>query len=292
MPVGTGQPPAAAARLYSPLVPDHGKLMHLFLVAEDGGALAHLHPETSDTVSFRAALPPLPPGSYRLFGDITHESGLAQTLTTWVELPAVEPSTNGSAGASRSVGVRSQAGRALLQATANPASVADLDDSWLVGEPGTDGRALLEDGSVMTWARGDGAILAGTPAPLDFRVTAPDGTPAALEPYLGMAGHAVVVRDDGSVFIHLHPLGTISRSSQMAFEIRTGADSVAGSLAPRLTVADSARSAHAAHTSGGNELTFPYAFPTEGRYRVWVQVKREGRVLTGVFDAQVGAASP
>ena len=34
-------------------------------------------------------------------------------------------------------------------------------------------------------------------------------------------------------------------------------------------------------------LSFPYAFPKPGHYRLWVQVKRAGRILTGTFDAQV-----
>jgi hypothetical protein len=288
MPVGTGQPANAVARLYSPLVPDHGKLMHLFLVAEDGRALAHLHPETTDTVNFRAALPPLPAGPYRLFGDITHESGFAQTLTTSVALPADGGALrNGASSGGPSAGAPRPA-----TPTPAPAAVTDLDDSWLVGEPAEEGRAVLEDGSVMTWEHGDEPIVAGMPAPLHFSITAPDGAPAVLEPYLGMAGHAVVVRDDGGVFIHLHPLGTISMSSQMAFELRTEADSLVGSLAPRLAAADAERSTHADHVGGSPDLTFPYAFPSAGRYRVWVQVKRAGRVLTGVFDAEVDETSP
>ena len=34
-------------------------------------------------------------------------------------------------------------------------------------------------------------------------------------------------------------------------------------------------------------LDFPYEFPKPGRYRIWIQVKPVGRVLTGVFDADV-----
>jgi hypothetical protein len=34
-------------------------------------------------------------------------------------------------------------------------------------------------------------------------------------------------------------------------------------------------------------LSFPYEFPRPGRYRLWVQVKIDGQVRTGVFDTDV-----
>jgi len=102
---------------------------------------------------------------------------------------------------------------------------------------------------------------------------------------MGMAGHAVVTRDDGSVFVHLHPSGTISMASQMAFQMRQPGDSVGGKLAKRLTVAE-------ARAMGGplaptNTVAFPYAFPKPGNYRIWVQVRKNGRILTGAFDVPV-----
>jgi hypothetical protein len=35
------------------------------------------------------------------------------------------------------------------------------------------------------------------------------------------------------------------------------------------------------------EVSFPYGFPKAGLYRIFVQIKRSGRVQTGVFDAHV-----
>ena len=140
----------------------------------------------------------------------------------------------------------------------------------------------------MEWQT-DGVIAEGKPATLRFTVRNADGSPAQLEPYMGMPAHAVVARDDGSVFVHLHPMGTISMASQMAFAMRQPGDTIAGTLGKRLSAAEMSTMQHAPVTVG--TVSFPYAFPKAGSYRIWVQVKLSGKVTTAVFDARVGSGS-
>lgn len=251
------------ANSFTPLIPDHGKLMHLFLIRDDLGAIAHLHPSSKDSVVFPSDLPPLPAGRYRVFADVVHESGYAQTLVA-------------------SVGIDSTT--AALPAA--PASASDPDDSWFTGPVQRGARSVtLADGSVMTWTGARNSIPAGEDASLRFEVRNPDGTRAALEPYMGMAGHAVVATDDGSVFVHLHPSGTVPMAAQMSFEMRQPGDTVRGKLGARISAAEHAMMS--APMEAVSEVAFPYAFPKPGNYRVWVQVRKGGRILTGAFDAPV-----
>jgi hypothetical protein len=258
---------------WTPLMPDHGKLMHLFLVREPGlDAFAHLHPlAAAGQREFVAALPALPAGAYRVYADVVHESGFPQTLVDRVTLPA-------AAGTS--------------PAAAGPA--ADPDDSWRTAEPlertAVRGPRLsrLEDGGTMLWHQEPLAV--DREATLRFEVRAPDGRPALLEPYMGMRSHAVITRDDGKVFVHLHPMGSISMAAQEAFtrrEREEGTAGTAGTVGMEMAGMDHG-------LVGGSEngtVSFPYAFPQPGRYRIWVQVKSGGRVLTGVFDTVVGSSA-
>ena len=251
---------------WSPLVTDHAKLMHLFLVRDpDMGALAHLHPTTKDSVHWTNPLPPLPPGRYRVFGDIVHESGFARTMVTTVDVPENSD---------------------FSRPTGGNAPTLSQDDAVYLGGAAPGDTAKLADGGTVVWERGTEPLMAGTPAPLRFSIREAGGAPAVLEPYLGMAGHAVVLRDDGTVFIHLHPMGTVSAASQATFAIRQQGDTVTGEIGRRIAADDSAM-AGMAHTIAISTVSFPYAFPRPGRYRIWVQVRTQGNVETAAFEAEV-----
>src|SRR5688572_5534654 len=81
---------------WTPLIPDHGKLMHLFLV-RDGkpGAFAHLHPVPRGKEEFEVPLPPLPAGPYHVYADVTHEDGFSETLIATAEIPAASSAMKG-----------------------------------------------------------------------------------------------------------------------------------------------------------------------------------------------------
>jgi hypothetical protein len=250
---------AAFNALNSPIAPDHGKMMHLFLVSEPGmEQFAHLHPSQPDSLTFVAEVPALPAGKYRLFGDITMENGLSLTVTNTVTLPDAQ----GTVASSDSDDV------VMSASTATPIAAG--------------AKQPLEGGYTIEWT-GDSLLASGRPVDLKFVVRDSHGGVASLDPYLGMAGHAVVIRDDASVFIHLHPMGTVSTAGQEIFKARDRGDTTSrgrlqsDALAPM--------SMTGMHMNG--DVAFPYEFPKPGRYRVWVQVKPAGKVLTGVFDVTV-----
>jgi hypothetical protein len=229
------------------LIPDHNHLMHLYVFRiPEMDLVWHLHPERTGDAAFTQALPSMPAGRYALYGDIVHENGFPETAVTELELPEItgRPLAGDDAGG---------AGPPLVKA----------DYNSLV--------APLSEGYRMVWERGHAAYHPRQPYEFRFRVEDSAGRPAAgMELYMGMQGHAAFVRNDRSVFAHVHPSGTVSMAA-------LGLTAEAG--------------AHAGHQMAYSGLpavvSFPYGFPKAGAYRIFVQVKRAGKVETGIFDARV-----
>ena len=109
---------------------------------------------------------------------------------------------------------------------------------------------------------------------------------------MGMISHAAVLRSDGQVFSHLHPSGNFSMAAQTFFDDKMarelGAEAICG---PGGNSADSVKSKHLPRRTPieGNEsaITLPYEFPAAGDYRLWVQFKSTGKVMTAIFDTTV-----
>ena len=109
---------------------------------------------------------------------------------------------------------------------------------------------------------------------------------------MGMAGHAEFVRSDLSVFAHVHPDGSVPMAAVQLADATLAKNAAipAASNPPATTEMKMPGMAAMPGMSDGPlapEVSFPYGFPKPGLYRIFVQVKYNGRVETGVFDAQV-----
>ena len=229
------------------LIPDHGHLMHLFLLrAPQMDRFYHLHPQRTENGAFIQQLPALPAGHYQIFADIVRASGFPDTMTAEIDLPDVpgQPMTGDDSAAT---------GPTLPTSTQSSNTFA------------------LSDGGRIVWERDSTPIHAQMPVWFRFRVEDGQGEPAQdLQPYMGMAGHAEFVRFDRRVFAHVHPEGSVAMAALALANPSSGqSDSMPGM----------------AHVS--SEISFPYGFPKPGDYRMFIQVKRAGRVETGIFDVKV-----
>jgi hypothetical protein len=107
------------------------------------------------------------------------------------------------------------------------------------------------------------AATAGQESELAFNVVH-DGEPVEVEPYLGADGHLVALREGDLAFLHVHPMGGSGEHGGDGDE-------------------------HGAETSesAGGGIRFMTEFPSEGRYRLFLQFKHEGEVHTAEFTREV-----
>lgn len=269
------------------LVPDHGKLMHVFLVRQpDLGVFAHLHPMRSAPGTFSANLPPLPAGNYQLYGELTFENGMNQTLLGDVALPKIAADPELAPATTLIKAGDVVCGFQMTTGALYSAGIRDADDSWHMegtapAHQSNEPLPVIRNGRMASRLMGGysllfenaGAVMDGRENSLRFAAFAPDGSEAVIKPYMGMAGHAAVRRSDGSVFVHLHPSGSFSMASQEVFQ-RGNSSSQMNSVG--MAGEDSTR------------VSFPYRFPKTGSYRLWVQVRISGQILTAVYDLVVG----
>ncbi|HEY6273972.1 MAG TPA: hypothetical protein VIX19_18475 [Terriglobales bacterium] len=229
------------------LVPDHGHFMHLFLVRV-----------------------PQMDRFYHLHPDRTGDQIFSE------QLPAL------AAG-------HYQVFADIVRASGFPDTmIAEIDLPDVPGQPTTGDDSIatapalpdatqssnsfeLADGGRMVWEQDATPIHPRVPQRFRFRIEDRQGRPAQdLEPYMGMPGHAEFLSFDRSVFAHVHPEGSVAMA---ALALANPSSQSPGAMAGLMTVSP--------------EISFPYGLPKAGDYRMFVQVKRAGKVETGVFDVKV-----
>ena len=217
----------------------HEKPLHLILVSDDLAEFNHLHPEPQPDGSYRVGFTFPHGGTYRLYADFT-PTGTNQI----VERYSVE------------VGGTPAQRVALAEDKSFTKSSGGLRVNMQPAEPLRAGREVL----------------------LNFNMTdEATGKPVTdLQQYLGALAHFVIITEDTSKYLHVHPMeagampgmndeGMVGKmDEQMKVE--------PGDKAPsKVTVS--------AHTT----------FPDAGLYRLWAQFQRSGRVITVPFVIRVAA---
>jgi hypothetical protein len=292
---------------FSYVVPDHGKLMHMFVMRMPAmDAFAHLHPQRLDTTTFQTTLPKLPKGRYIAFADIVYNNGFTETIKDTFDI-------KGNFSEVRQPDPDDAFAFAIPADLVEDPQLSDPENTIICGKPGT--GVKLKDGSTMVWeGMTNKPLVSGQVYSLRFAVFTKNREPAKLDPYLGMQGHAAIVRSDGNVYIHLHPVGTFSMAAETNLvkrmadpkgifqypDPRKFSDSISNYIKYLSNLNDSVRerllmqqmmgtvsSAATKEMAHNNVVEFPYSFPTPGKYRIWVQVKRRGQILTAAFDKMV-----
>ena len=190
----------------------HERPFHLFVISRDLQRFAHVHPVAGRDGSFDLD-DDIEPGVYLFLADFLPAGGTPQLLHRAVATP-------GYAG----------------PLFAKTPEIARLPDEQTVS-----GLRIRLDAVRAAPRR---------PSHLVFTVAdAASGQPVAdLEPYLGAAGHLLVVNADATAAIHGHPEGPVAR---------------------------------------GPAVTFDPILPAPGRYKMWLQVQRQGTVVTAPFVIDV-----
>lgn len=248
-----------SARRLDDFIPDHDHLMHLYLIRwPEMDVVFHLHPQPADAGEFNLALPSMPAGNYDLYADVVHKSGFPETIVGSITVRAI----NGAPLAGDDAA-----------GTAPPVS------GQTASSPSGDRSFRLPDGYTMVWKSPE-KLVAKAPQAFQFELLDKSSRPASDESlYMGMLGHAAFVKTDGSVFAHIHPNGSMSMAALMMAnpDVQMQHNASTGTTMSGMTMTE--------HLPAS--VTFPYGFPSSGRYRIFVQMKHGRTVETGVFDAEV-----
>jgi hypothetical protein len=303
------------------IIPDHGKIMHFFIISiPNMDVFAHLHPSRVGPINFSVNLPNVPAGKYLAFADIVYNSGFTETIKDTVDINE----------------------QALINDSTGNANILDADDALDISHALKTGHAATinntigkHTGEVANMHDGTKILLEGLKNnkhyfsnqlySLPFYFYDKNNRPITPDLYMGMKGHLIIVRIDGKVFSHVHPVGTYSMAAQTSLSdrmnlgqniyhdpngtrFRDSVDEVIKTLQnmPAAEREDllmkemkmpgmDSMDMNTNHTTKGmnmhmhtdNTVSFPYTFPSPGTYRIWVEMKKDGRIYTAVFDREV-----
>ncbi len=232
----------------------HEQPIHLIVVSQDLAWFDHIHPtpiladpKLDGTFLWHYHFPA--PGNYLLFAQYTAAGSREQTFRYSILVDNSGTKIVSSSTAPDAALLPDAAGGKLIGSVPFPKTPQDSAALNLAAPPLPDVRAEL-----LTQPR---TLYAGLHAQLIVRLSDAQGKPISdLSPYLGAAGHCVIISQDTQTFIHCHP---------EQFHITQPGDTF------------------------GPEIAFHAQFPTPGIYRLLAQIRRGDRLIIAPFTVKVDA---
>jgi hypothetical protein len=236
-----------------------GALLHLMIIGP-AGRLWHLHPIRTGPGTYQARVTLSQAGHYAVAAELARRGGGAQLLRSATGIDVTSGPSETDTGPAITI-------RAAHTAT-----------TIVSGVPVSVTTTTATAGTAVT-------------------LTARAGTTATLQPWLGMLGHLILVgplapapgtgaaAQTAATWAHAHSMGDLTPHPGMA-----GTHGMAGANhMPGLMPVSGESAADETVAAYGPSLSFTYTFALPGRYRAWIQVERDYRILTVPVELQVDA---
>lgn len=224
----------------------HTQKMHVVAVSSDLQDFMHVHPVLGNDGTLTVGVPISRAQPYRFF----------------FEYDPVGP-----------------AGEQTSRATLRPVGATTVAPGLAAGAAfaGSAAVATVVDGTkIELQPLAHGMIMSGAPSTLRVALTTTAGAPVTdLVDWLGMPGHAIVLSEDTSTFIHAHAMRPGSGGHGGSSSGGHGGSSSSGG-----------HGGHGGSTPSAapsNVLDIDVNFPQPGFYKMFVQVKRGENIVTAPF---------
>jgi hypothetical protein len=190
---------------------NHEKQMHLIVVSKDLSQYQHIHPTYQGNGVFTVPIAFPQGGNFQLIADFVPKG---QSNTVQMHEVSVKGNT--------------------------PTPISLVPDKTLV---------KTVDGNEVS-LKIDGKLKANQETMLTFNLKdAQTKQPVTdLQPYLGAVGHVVILNEDATKYLHVHPMNESAK---------------------------------------GPDATFHTTFPSTGIYKIWGEFQRNGKVITVPFVVEV-----